>query len=87
MLDGIKKQIDVQHKALSSNLLITSVIEGTCENLTLHQTISIKDDARFCPLHYPLPSTICLCGKIGAKKLPLELPKKWELHHLKIQVW
>ncbi len=43
MLAGIKNQINVLHEALSSHLLIASVIEGNCENLTLHQTISIRE--------------------------------------------
>ena len=43
VLDGIKNQIDVLHEALSSHLLIASVIEGDCENLTLHQTVSVRE--------------------------------------------
>jgi hypothetical protein len=43
VLDGIKNQIDVLHEALSSHLLIASVIEGDCENLTLHQTVSFRE--------------------------------------------
>ncbi len=86
MSDGIEQRINVLHEALSSHLLIASVIEGDYENLTLHQTIPISNDARFCPLHYMSPS---LCEKIRTNpvRLPLALPQKWELHHLKIQEW
>ncbi len=49
MLDGIKQQINVLHEALSSHLLIASIIEGNCENLTLHQTVSIRENADSVP--------------------------------------
>ncbi len=87
VLDATKCQINLLHEALSSHLLITSVIEGYSEHLTMHQTASIRERYQF--RYYPLPSTICLCWKIGknAVRLPLELPQKLELHHLKIQEW
>jgi hypothetical protein len=43
VLEGNEQQINVLHKALSSHLLIASVIEGDCENLTLQQTVSIRE--------------------------------------------
>jgi hypothetical protein len=36
----------VLHEALSSHLLIASVIEGDCENFTLHQTVSIREQCQ-----------------------------------------
>jgi hypothetical protein len=43
VLDAIKKQIEILHDALSSYLLITSIIEGDAEDLTTHQIISVRE--------------------------------------------
>jgi hypothetical protein len=50
VLEGIEKQIDVLHEALSSHLLIASIIEGDCENLALPQTVSIREQCQILSL-------------------------------------
>ncbi len=50
MLEGIEKQINVLHEALSSHLLIASIFEDNCENLTLHQTVSIREQCQILSL-------------------------------------
>ncbi len=82
MLDGIKKQIDVQHKALSSNLLITSVIEGTCENLTLHQTISIRELCQMLSLELSIAINNMPMWKNRSKEVAISIASK-----VGIQVW
>jgi hypothetical protein len=50
VLDAIKKQIEIQHDALSSHLLITSIIEGDEEDLTTHQIISVREQCQILSL-------------------------------------
>lgn len=50
VLDAIKKQIEVMHDALSSYLLIASVVEGDFEELTNHQVISIREKCQILSL-------------------------------------
>ncbi len=71
------------HEGLLSHFLIASVIEGDCENLSLHQTVSIREQCKI----LSLVLTICLYGKNGTNvvMLPLALSQNWELHHLEIQ--
>jgi hypothetical protein len=42
--------MDLLHEALSSHLFIVSVTEGNCENLTLHQIISIREQCQIVSL-------------------------------------
>jgi hypothetical protein len=43
VLEAIQNQINTLHEALSSHLLITSIIEGNCEHMTENQTIAMRE--------------------------------------------
>ncbi len=68
----------VLHEALTSHLLITSVIEGDSEHLTMHQTISIREWCQILSLVLSSPMAICLCRKnwTNAVRLPLDLKNR-----------
>ena len=88
VLDAIKKQIEIQHDALSSHLLITSIIEGDEEDLTTHQIISVREQCQILSLalsiavdNFPVWKNWNKCCEVA-----IALPQKWELQHLEMHV-
>ncbi len=43
MLEAMQNQINALHEALSSHLLINSIIEGDCEHMTEIQIIAMRE--------------------------------------------
>jgi hypothetical protein len=50
VVEAIQNQINTLHEALSSHLLITSIIEGDCEHMTENQTIAMREHCQIVAL-------------------------------------